>query len=478
VTVTPLQTIQYRLAQHYLNKLRTAATVVQRGQTSVAYGLNLFDQDWYQIKHWQAWSAQRSAEGEEWTHLCKDFPLAGRDVLTLRNHGADYATWLETALEAAQQLQDRESECAILTELNVTYYRLGVLDKVERFARRLLQLGEAAHDFLSIGRGLHGLGIFAAERGMYADAEQYQRRALEIFMKLGIDAEVTRVTNSLGIIAYEIGDYQQAYQWLMRHLQLTGASGKKAEFCTALLCIGELMVRLKDYAEAEAYILRAVAMCRTFGFQRLLGVGLINLGGWAKEQNQLEVAASHLEEGIQAVRATGTQRQIMRGLCLMGDTRLRQGNYSEALAYLHEGLQMARDVGLPRYIADIQYTIAKVYLALDDLDTARSALHEALTIAARHNLYFQKVKALCSAVAYFYCLGWVEQAAIWAGFLMDNVEIDEPLLKPVCSQLEMMLGKHAYHQALEEGKALTLDDAIAEVLEMIKHPSEELLLEA
>jgi tetratricopeptide (TPR) repeat protein len=473
VTVSSLQTTQYRLARYYLNKLRTAATVVKRGQSGVPYGLNLFDQEWHQIKYWQAWSAQHGAVNEEWKRLCKDFPIVGREVLILRNHGADYATWLETALEAAQQLEDREAECVILTDLNVTYYRLGVLDKVEYFARRLVQLGEAAHDYVSIGRGLHGLGIFAAERGMYADAEQYQRRALEIFTNLGIGDEITRVTNSLGIIAYEIGDYQQAYQWLMRHLELTGASGKKAEFCTALLCIGELMVRLKDYAEAEAYILRAVAMCRTFGFQRLLGVGLINLGGWAKEQNQLEVAASYLEEGIQAVRATGTQRQIMRGLCLMGDTRLRQGNYSDALAHLHEGLQLARNVGLPRYVADILYTLVNTYLALGDLDMARSTLHQALTIAARHNLYFQKVKALCSAVAYYQRVDEFEQAAVWAGALRGPLEGDAAF-ELICLELEAALGNEAYQQALAMGKALTLNDGVAEAIAMVEQPAEEL----
>lgn len=473
-----LQTAQYRLARYYLNKLRTASTVVKRGRTGVGYGLNLFDQEWHQIKYWQAWSAQHSAESKEWTLLCKDFPLAGHDVLTARNHTAEHASWLETALGAARQLQDLAAEGTILSELYLIYYRLGSLDKVERYARQLLQLGEMTGNLLYVGRGLHGLGVFAAERSLYADAEQYQRRALEIFTQLGIDAEITRVTNSLGIIAYEIGDYEQAYQWLLRHLELTEAAGKKPEFCTALLCMGELMVRLKEYAKAEAYILRAVAMCRTFGFQRLLGVGLINLGGWAKEQNQLETAASYLEEGIEAVRATGTQRQIIRGLCLLGETRMRQGNYDEALAHLHEGLQIGCAVGLPRYICDIQYTLANTYLALDDLDAARSALQEALTIAARHNLYFQKVKALCSAIAYHQRIGCFEQAARWAGALADNLQADQAFLQAACSDLEAALGNHVFEQAFELGKALTLNLALDEAITMMEQPVEELLLMA
>jgi tetratricopeptide (TPR) repeat protein len=469
MTITPsLQATRYRLAQHYLTRLRTAAAVVRRGQASVAYGLNLFDQDWAQIKQWQAWSAQRSAEGEEWTRLCKDFPLAGREVLTLRNHAADHVVWLETAFEAAQQLHDSEAERAILSELYVTYYRLGALETVEHVARQLLKLGEAAHDLLAIGRGFDGLGTFAIERGMYADAQQYYHRALEIAMELGIDAETGRALNGLGSVAFYLGDYQNAYDYFSRHLKLTELAGKKSEFCTALIALGEVLMRLKDCDGAEKCIRRAVEMCRTLGFQRLLGAALINLGAWATEQNQLQLASSYIEEGLLAVRTTGTQRQIIRGLFMLGYTRLRQENFSEALGHLIEGLQIAHKVGMPRYICDLQRTLANTYLALNNLDAARCALHESLTVAERLGSYPQKVRTLSSAVAYYHCRGWTKRAANWAGVLMGDVELDEALFKPVCFQLEATLGQETYHQALEEGNSLTLDETVAEALNLLR----------
>ena len=43
-TASPLDTTRYRLAQHYLNKLRSADTAYRHGQFSSAYGLTLFDQ--------------------------------------------------------------------------------------------------------------------------------------------------------------------------------------------------------------------------------------------------------------------------------------------------------------------------------------------------------------------------------------------------------------------------------------------------
>jgi len=77
---------EYRLARHYLNKLRTVNEAMQRGQASVSYGLVAFDQEWEQIRHWQTWTTQRASEDELRARLCIEFPLTGLEVLANRNN--------------------------------------------------------------------------------------------------------------------------------------------------------------------------------------------------------------------------------------------------------------------------------------------------------------------------------------------------------------------------------------------------------
>src|SRR5262245_7229541 len=154
-----LQSTQFRLARHYLNKLRAADTAVRHGQVSAAYGLTLFDQEWEQIRLWQGWAAKREGSDKESTLLCKEFPLAGLVILPIRNNAADHAGWLLTALDAARQLGDSEAERTLCFELFMTYYRLGVPEKIEYYTSQLLQLGEAAKDSLSIERALYGFGM-------------------------------------------------------------------------------------------------------------------------------------------------------------------------------------------------------------------------------------------------------------------------------------------------------------------------------
>jgi tetratricopeptide (TPR) repeat protein len=455
-----LSDTQYRLARHYLDKLRQADEAVCRGQANVSYGLKLFDQEWEQIQYWQAWAAKRGRNDETSAQLCKEFPLAGLEILANRNNAADQALWFLTAMEAAQQLRDCESERILCYQLFMTYRRLGMLDKVEYFASQLLKLGEATNDRLSIERALLGFGFVAEDRGMFAEAESYYQHVLQLSTELCVDTEIAQALNGLGTVASYLGEYQKAYPFFLRQLELMEATGKKSQVCHALLMMGHVLLGLKEYPRAESYLQRAVNMGRVFGFQRLVGVSLLHLGSSALEQNQLEIAYDYTDEGLRAVRRLGVVRQIMSGLSEQGYILLRMGDLPTALARLQEGLQLARESGRLRNICDLQCNLANTYLALNDLDTARSALHEALTLAQRLRLRPEKVKALSIAVAYDLCLGRYEQAAVWAGSLLGNAALDGVLVAPIYVKLERVLGTERYHAALQNGQALHLDDVV------------------
>jgi tetratricopeptide (TPR) repeat protein len=335
---------EYRLARHYLNRLRTLDEAVSRGQANVAYGLATFDQEWEQIRHWQMWTTQREPEDRRRAELCKEFPFAGLEILANRN-SADQADWLQAALEAAQQLHDKEAERALTYELMMSYYRLGAVDMIKHFASQLLTLGEAANHALSMERAYFGLAAYSEERGKYADAEHYLQRALQLALKLGIVVETGRILNALGSVAGCVGEFQKSYEYFLHYLELMETHGKKSKVCHALLSLGESLISLKDHAQAERYLLRAVSMCRALGFQRFLGVGLLNLGSLAIEQGKLETARRYLLEGLQAVRALGIQRQIIAGLTALGYVDLRLGDFAGAFEYLNQGLELAREGG-------------------------------------------------------------------------------------------------------------------------------------
>ncbi|HEU4784984.1 MAG TPA: hypothetical protein VFS83_16730 [Ktedonobacterales bacterium] len=455
---------EHRLARHYLNKLRAVNEAMQRGQSNVSCGLTVFDQEWEQIRHWQAWTMQRAPEDERRARLCVEFPLTGLEVLANRNNVEVQIKWLRAGLEAARQLEDKEAERSLGYELMMVYYRLGSLEAGRDIAFQLLGLGEEANDLVCIERAYFGLAVYSEERGMYADAEQSYQQALRLSRKLDATTEVGRALNALGGIAQYVGEFEKSYHYVSQYLELMELHGKRNRVCHALISLGESLISLKAYTDAEQCLQRAVRMCRSFGFQRLLGVGLLTLGALALEVDKLDMAQTYVNEGLQAVRAVGVQRQIVSGLTKLGYIDLRHEDIAGAFVHLWEGLEMARDVGNPRYICELQLALAHAYLAVNDYGAARDILRESLNIVQTIDSRSQKMRILSGVVAYYQCRGHHKRAAILAGAIKDELLVDTPFFKNVRAQLEKMLGPADYHEALVDGARRSLDETVAEAL--------------
>ena len=77
MAVASVHAAQYRLARHYLDHLRATNTAFRRGNDSAAHALHAFDQEWPQIKQWQAWIAQHARQEADAVPLCSAYPEAG-----------------------------------------------------------------------------------------------------------------------------------------------------------------------------------------------------------------------------------------------------------------------------------------------------------------------------------------------------------------------------------------------------------------
>jgi tetratricopeptide (TPR) repeat protein len=189
---------EYRLARHYLNKLRRLNDAVRRGRANASYAVAEFDLEWDQIKHWQNWTCRSETDDAERALLCIEFPFAGLEILSHRINAAEHVTWLQAALIAADRLHDMSAERRLLYELQMAYYRVGSVDMIKETATQLLQRAEEAGDHLAIERALFGLAAYSEERGQYTDSRRYLQRALELATPLKDVVEIGRILNALG----------------------------------------------------------------------------------------------------------------------------------------------------------------------------------------------------------------------------------------------------------------------------------------
>ena len=455
---------EYRLAQHYLNKLRRLNDAIRRGRANASYAVAEFDLEWDQIKHWQSWTCRSEADDAARALLCIEFPFAGLEILSHSINAAEHVTWLRAALIAADRLHDMTAKRRLLYELQMAYYRVGSVDMIKEVASQLLQYGEEASDHLAIERALFGLAAYSDERGLYRDSRQYLQRALDLAMPLKDAVEIGRILNALGSVALHLGEYEEASHYFQQYLDLMKSHGEVSKVCHALLSLGECLISLQAYDDAERHLQHAVSLCRTLAFQRLLGVGLLTLGSLAIERGRLVEARHYLVEGLDVVRAIGVQRQVVQGLATLGYVELRSGEIESALRILQEGLRFARAGGRPRHICDVQINLTYAHLATRNVAAARKAVTEALTRAQHIRLRPQQTRAIAAAVAYAHAIGALEQAAKWAGAIEDAEALNEPFFTSTCAELKNALGANAYDQAIAAGRRQTVKHAVPEIL--------------
>jgi tetratricopeptide (TPR) repeat protein len=455
---------EYRLARHYLNKLRRLNEAIRRGRANASYAVAEFDLEWEQIKHWQSWTCRGEADDEVRAPLCIEFPFAGQEILSHRVNAAEHVLWLRAALIAADRLHNVTAKRRLLYELQMAYYRVGSVDMIKEVASELLEHGEEARDHLAIEQALFGLAAYSEERGLYTDSQQYLQRALDLATPLKDIVEIGRILNALGSVALYMGDHEEAAHYFQRYLDLMESHGEVSKVCHALLSLGECLISLQAYDDAERHLQRAVSLCRTLAFQRLLGLGLLTLGSLATERGRLVEARHYLVEGLDVVRAVGVQRQVVQGLATLGYVELRSGEIESALAILHEGLRLAREGGRPRNICDVQINLTYAHLVTRDMAAARNAMTEALTSAQHIRSRPQQTRAVAAAVAYAHAIGALEQAANWAGVIIEEAALSEPFFTSTCAGLENKLDATEYDQAIAAGRRRTTDDIVPEIL--------------
>lgn len=462
-----LREVQHRLAHYYLGKLRTASAAVQNGHASLSFGLALFDDEWPHIQHWQAVSAQNGENHREWAALCKAFPVDGYEVLRLRQPLQERVHWLKAALQAARQLDDTKAACAVLFRLFQTNVVLSALDDAEVNVQQLRELAQATHEKLYIGRAIYGAGSIEEERGRYAEAREAYKECLEIFERLHVDIDISTTLLGLGSVALYLADYDEAQRYFHRHLAMTEASQHDSDICRALNAVAQVYIALEMFQKAEDYAQRAVALCRALGYQEMLCDALNTVGACAVEQAHLETARVVYEEGVQLARKIGVQRSLIHGLSSLGYVYFRLGHYDTAIEQFQEALMLAQRAGLPRFECNLLRHMANTHLAMDELVAVERELSDGLRLAQSLDSDLQKTRTLATAVMLWVRKGFLEQAAIWAGALVDNTNVDWPVFGPCCEALEMALGRERYQSLLSQGKLLTANTIVSEVLGLL-----------
>jgi predicted ATPase len=369
---------------------------------------------------------------------------------------------LETIREFAGERLEASGEAASMRQRHAAYY-LALAEEAEielRGARQAAWLDrlEAEHDNLR--------AVLAR-----CQAEPTDAAGDPAVVELGL-----RLAGALLWFWLVRGYVTEGYRWLRAVLatwdQVAPAAGATSARGKALAGAGHLAQYLGDYAESVAFLEESVAVLRAAGDEHGLAWSLGQLGEVARNRGDYPRAAALLGESLSLARRLGERWTMYHVLYRLGEMARNRGDYPQATALYEESLVIRREFGDKRGIAAALHSLG--FLAREQGRPLHAAaiFEQSLTL---HSEVGNKIGiAMCleglagSALA----ARQPERAARLLGAVEALCEvIGAPLLPAERAHYDRdrvvardALGEVAFTVAWAEGRAMPLEQAIAEAL--------------
>jgi non-specific serine/threonine protein kinase len=296
----------------------------------------------------------------------------------------------------------------------------------------LVGAGLAAPDLRA--KALRGVGALAAMQNEYERATTAYDEALALYRELDDRQGIASALGDLATVAFWRTNYERAVALCEEVLALQRELGDKRGIARALIDLGWCLIALqRDPARVVALSTEALALDQELGDRRGSGDALFLLGHAVYQQSDYARAAAVHEEGLALRRDTGDTAGVAASLISLALAVYKQADYGKALTFVNEGLRISRDIGFMQVLA--------------------SGLEIAAWLSVAHE---QHLKAALLA-------GGVEAAGEASGAPL------QPVLKAdhdrAVAAMRTLLSEETFAAAWAEGRAMTLEQAIACALE-------------
>ncbi len=256
--------------------------------------------------------------------------------------------------------------------------------------------------------------------------------------------------------------------------QTVGLGAHSAARAKALLGAGWLAWTQGDYASASSFSKESLAIYRELGDKEGVALSLNNLGMVAQNQGDLGSARSLFEESLAIGREFGSKRAVAASINNLGVVARDQGDYDLACSLHAESLAMRTELGDRRGIAVSLTNLAEVARKQGDYDAARSLYQKSLAIRVELGYKWGFAGCLAGLAKVTASQSIVERAVrLWGaaealrealGTTFSAAELAE--YERDLAAARAQLDEVRWRKVWDEGRAMTLEQAIAYALEV------------
>jgi predicted ATPase/DNA-binding SARP family transcriptional activator len=269
------------------------------------------------------------------------------------------------------------------------------------------------------------------------------------------------------------GHCREAERWLRRALATAGPPVPTVSYVRALLGVATVADEQGDYTRAAVAAEQALSLCRQVGDEKLLASCCNLRANQATELGDYEEARRGYKECAAIAQRLGDKWLLMLATNNLGYLALTEHEYERAVDLCREGIAVAEHLGDRHQLSITWCNLAQALLHTGREEEALPCLGEAVRNARAAGDRVTGMTCLAVAGAAFMLAGEIERSAR----LLAHVEIlaadtgrtletaERELQDRALAVIRERLSEPTVAAAWAEGRAMSLDQALAAVLE-------------
>jgi predicted ATPase/class 3 adenylate cyclase len=289
--------------------------------------------------------------------------------------GADQQAWLDRLETEHDNLRsaltwssasggDATSGLRLAGALWWFWYARGYFSEGRGWLSRLLAAAPSGQAAAARAKALNGAGRLARQQSDYPAAQALLNESLAIQRQLGDSRGIAMSLNNLGLMAWDQGDYPSARALYEESLAIRRELDDRWGIAVSLNNLGGVAFDEGDYMAAGALHQESLAIRRQLGDRRGIASSLANLGNVAYAQGRYPVSRALFEESLAISREVGDRQGIGFSLGTLGNVAAAQGDNASACAFFRQSLAIRRELGDRWGIAEVLEGLSYVALAL------------------------------------------------------------------------------------------------------------------
>jgi tetratricopeptide (TPR) repeat protein len=283
-----------------------------------------------------------------------------------------------------------------------------------------------------------------------------------------------KALNGAGGLAHFQDDNGAARTLFEESLSVFREIGDEVGIAGSLNNMGNSYSRQGDLGPAREFYEESLSLYRELGDKRGIAVTLNNLGGIARAHSDQKSALALYEESLTLRREVGDRRGIADSLGDLGIIAKERGDYESARALFEESLTIRREVGDRPGIGVMLLELGIVAQQRGDFGSSRELHEQSLAILRKIGLPFFIGHSLQAFAALWLSKGEAARAArLWSAVEVMRVQSGSPLSPNdrirhdvQLADARAALGEEAFASAWQEGRALTMEQAIELALDI------------